>query len=378
MICKKCCKEIPNDSVFCCFCGFQQNRTYAKRKPKSRGNGQGSVYKRGNKYEAQKTLYYYMDGDKRKIKRIRKLFKTKKEANEWLVVATKCEQKVNKTFAAIYKKVQRTEKYANLSKSKLSAYKIAWNKLKSIHTMDIDAVSLDDLNNVVDSVANSFYTKRDIKSLLNKIYRYAEINELVNKNIAVFLELPPEPKSKREAFTLDEIKTLYRDYTNNYVDTEQHIMVGIILTMCFLGTRYGEISIIKKSDIDLEKMYLIGGIKTDAGKNRYIPIPRIISDIFIDIYNYSNSNKLISFSEDHFYKLWHDQISRLGLRKELTPHCCRHTYATVLAEADVQPAIIKELAGHKNYATTLQYTHIANRKKSDTINNVAESILSDN
>ena len=144
-----------------------------------------------------------------------------------------------------------------------------------------------------------------------------------------------------------------------------------MIMMCFLGTRYGEISIIKKSDVDLEHLFMIGGIKTEAGKDRYMPIPKFLSEIFKDIYYYNkDSDKLIGFSEDRFYELWHAQINRLNLNPELTPHCCRHTYATVLAEADVQPAIITELIGHKSYSTTLQYTHITNKKKNDTIDNV--------
>ena len=62
-------------------------------------------------------------------------------------------------------------------------------------------------------------------------------------------------------------------------------------------------------------------------------------------------------------------IDRTKIRG-LNPHCCRHTCATVLAEENVPAAIIKEILGHANYATTLGYTHISIDKKIEAINKI--------
>ena len=83
MNCRKCKKEIPEESSFCLFCGV--NQTTPKQKTKSRGNGQGSVYKLpSGLYKAAVTLGYTLEG--KRVVRTKSGFKTKKEALEYLPV----------------------------------------------------------------------------------------------------------------------------------------------------------------------------------------------------------------------------------------------------------------------------------------------------
>ncbi len=59
------------------------------------------------------------------------------------------------------------------------------------------------------------------------------------------------------------------------------------------------------------------------------------------------------------YDSWNAMRDRLGLRSCLTPYCCRHTYITRLTALKVSPAMLQELAGHEDYDTTLDYTHLS-------------------
>jgi site-specific recombinase XerD len=74
-------------------------------------------------------------------------------------------------------------------------------------------------------------------------------------------------------------------------------------------------------------------------------------------------------SEKVFYNNFYETLERLKIRR-LTPHACRHSAATALAELGIPPAIIKEILGHKEYSTTLGYTHISLSEKLKAVNKI--------
>ena len=84
------------------------------------------------------------------------------------------------------------------------------------------------------------------------------------------------------------------------------------------------------------------------------------------LYN-SAEDKLLTDHEKVWYHKFRSTLETLGIRP-LTPHCCRHTCATALAEAGIQPAIIQTILGHTNYTTTMQYTHISLDELLDGVN----------
>ncbi|MBR1723426.1 MAG: site-specific integrase [Ruminococcus sp.] len=73
-------------------------------------------------------------------------------------------------------------------------------------------------------------------------------------------------------------------------------------------------------------------------------------------------------NKNDFYDEWTAKRAALGLREELTPYCCRHTYITRLTALGVSPAMLQELAGHEDYDTTLDYTHLSVAERLDAVN----------
>ncbi len=138
--------------------------------------------------------------------------------------------------------------------------------------------------------------------------------------------------------------------------------------MIYTGMRYGEISIVKKENVFIDKKYLVGGIKTKAGIDREIPLCDKILPVVEKLYN-EGEKKLHEIAEKEWYTRYYVALEQSGVRG-LNPHCCRHTTATALAEAGVAPAIIKSIMGHEDYATTLGYTHISLSDKLDGINKI--------
>ena len=368
MECKKCGKEISDESVFCSFCGKKQTVEVPRRKTKSRGNGQGSVYKLpDDKWGVEITRGYKIEnGKKTRVIKRKKGFKTKKEALDYLPTLRNNSTKPKDIkFSQLYDEWINSLQYSKKSKGKQAAYKIAYKKCGDLHYKNILDIRTPDIQAVVDSVKGKYYPKHDVKVLCSLLFKFAvKQNYLTDtKNYASFVDLPTAPKSKNVSFTDDEIAAFWKDYESG------NDFTGYILIMIYTGMRYGEMTTIKKANVHLEKNYMIGGIKTDAGINREIAINEKIKPIVEKCY-YRGKRKLMEISEKNFYARYYETLKRNGIPETKKPHCCKHTFASLSARAGTHPAIIREMAGHEDYSTTLQYTHIPLSDKIEAANKI--------
>ena len=283
MECKKCGKEINEESIFCSFCGKKQIVELSVRKTKSRGNGQGTVYKLpDDKWGAEITRGYKIEnGKKTRVIKRKKGFKTKKEALDYLPTLRNDSAKPKDIkFYQLYDEWTQSLQYLKKGKGKQAAYKIAYNKCEDLYYKNILDIRTPDIQAVVDSVKGVYYPKHDVKVLCSLLFKFAvKQNYLTDtKNYAAFVDLPTAPKSKNVAFTDDEIAAFWKDYKKG------NDFTGYILIMIYTGMRYGELYGIKKENIYLDKNYMIGGIKTDAGINREIAIGYKIKPVIKKFY----------------------------------------------------------------------------------------------
>lgn len=361
MPCRKCKKSIPLDSLFCQYCGAKQ-AVEVEHKTKSRGNGTGSVYRLPNgKWRVEITLGYEKNGEKdKRIYKTKSGFKTKKEGLEYLAsISTGTKIDSNIKFNALYEEWS-AQHYKHITKSGEYGYVAAYKQCADLYYKCFTELKTRDLQAVIDKCKNQRRSKADIKSLLNNMYNYAIQNDYCDKNYAEFIKLPPKRKSKNDAFNAEEIEKLWDDYAAGNEFT------SYILIMIYTGMRFGELSTIKKENVFLDKKYMIGGIKTNAGIDREIPIADKILPIVKKLFE-SGNKKLLEIPEKLFYNKYHATIERLKIRS-LNPHCCRHTFSSLMAQAGIQPAIITETAGHEDYSTTMLYTHIQLEEKIKAVN----------
>ena len=108
--------------------------------------------------------------------------------------------------------------------------------------------------------------------------------------------------------------------------------------------------------------FITAGIKTDAGKNRVIPIHQKIYK-FVKHWHDKQGERLICLNgkaistKRYREEFYYPALEKAGVRR-LTPHKCRHTFCTMLAEAGADTLAIKNLAGHSDYGFTANtYTH---------------------
>ena len=177
-------------------------------------------------------------------------------------------------------------------------------------------------------------------------------------------------KKEKEVFTAEEIETLWNNINVPFVDT--------ILILMYTGLRINEMLILKKESVDFENNIITGGLKTDAGKDRSVPIHSKILPIIKKWYSSATSGGPLIFKNDNqeiladYYRkhIYYKILDNLNIKRRV-PHTTRHTCATLLAQAGVDTIAIKQILGHTEYAFTADtYTHTDYKYLQNQINKI--------
>lgn len=366
----KCKSKLPIEAKYCLFCGQDQDKKSSKKK---RGNGQGSVFKLKNgKYRAEVVKGYYHEDGKLKKWTIARSYDKKKDAVEALTMLKNMDRQTKlPTVYELYQNFTSSRKYDKLSKSQKDKLKYAWNRMKKIHYKTIDTLQLPDMQRVIDETTSTYYPAKDMKVLFSHLFTLAIKLEKATLNRAQYIELPEQPSAKRQVFDETEIAKFWDDYNGQNPEgcAEPHEFTGYILIMIYTGMRIGELYGILKENVYLDEQYMIGGEKTEAGKDREIPISDVILPIVNHFYKKGKS-KLIHMGLDKFYEIYKETIQRLEVR-DYPPHTCRHTYFTLLAQNGVHPSIIAAVGGHAQYETAIDhYNRISVKEKLKAVNKI--------
>lgn len=353
MFCKKCNYGLQQEWQFCPNCG---KSVVATRRNRTRPNGTGTVTKRPNgTYRATAILGYYKDdnGKKHRIEKS-KTFTTKKEALEYLPKLYEKPLVNDKiTFAEIYDEWK--EKHAQkVGKSTMDCYSSAYKHCKYVHNKKMSEIKAAHLQKCIDECPNGKRTKQNIKALSSLLFKYAMQNDICDKNYAEFLYCGNDEQKQREAFTSEELQTMF-DKVNEIPD------LRYVLILCYTGFRLNELLKIKKSAFNIKDRYFILGSKTEAGKDRIVPISPKIFDFCTDLADLSNCEYVFAhdngkFSEKAFRKIYYEALDKANIKRN-PPHSCRHTFATLMKNVNAPNTDKQKLIGHSSFEMTAHYTH---------------------
>ena len=326
-----------------------------------RANGNGSITKvsdnRRKPYKVTITKGWDVNTGKQ-LKKVLGYYFTQKEANKALAdyLDTPYDLELaNTTFKEVYEKWSKI-KYPKVSHSAILGYQSAYNNVEKLHNMKIKDIKARHLQEAIDNCSKGQATKKKIKFLFGQMFAYAMQNDIITKDYSEFVDIgKASEESKREPFSNKEIELLWKHIDNiEFIDT--------ILIMIYSGFRIGELLELETKNIDLINMTMTGGLKTEAGKNRLVPIHPKILPLIEKRYNKDNQYLIINFKGkkmkyDNYYKEKFIPIME-QLNMKHRPHDCRHTFATLLSNANANATAIKKMIGHESYATTEKiYTH---------------------
>ena len=345
MICTKCSREIPDDAILCCYCG---KKFIKEKRTGSRANGTGSVYYDNSKkrWVAQVVIGKHYTPDMQiRFDFRRKYFASRTEALQH-VQALKEEKERRPDFTVSYYYTSfENGKCASLSHDKQVAYKIAYNRLKDLHGVPVKDLTITRLQDVLNATCSSYYPARDVRSLLNAIFRLAAADDReVNPVLPSLLHLPKMEEAQVEPFTEEEQLKLWYSYEAGRWNA------ALPLIMIYTGMMTGEMRQLRKDMINLEEKEISGaGLKTKERKKKAILLPDDILPVLEDVISRSTTDQLFPMKDDNFYRLYYAALADAGITRHLTPYSCRHTTATVLAvHENVAPQTLQRVMRWKS------------------------------
>ena len=138
-----------------------------------------------------------------------------------------------------------------------------------------------------------------------------------------------------------------------------------LLTCYAAGLRLSETAALRIADIDSQRMQLTVA-RGKGAKERRVPLsPRLLTElreywktIRPPEVLFPGRDLLRPINVNSMQKVCKAAVLKSGLKKNVTPHTLRHSYATGLLEAGVDLLTISQLLGHKSFSTTLVYLHV--------------------
>ena len=362
MPCRKCKRETPPDAMYCPYCGVSLSPNKVSRKPRTRPNGAGTAIKRGKTWTARVVVGWKVldSGKATPVWRTKGGFTTKKDALAYCPELFKTsKQKPRQTMMQIYDAWLPTHEN-RVGKSTMNCYKAAWKYFKPLYYMPFADIDLDALQECIDDCPNGKRTKENMKALAGLLCKYALPRHQTDMNYAEFLHTGNDAKGTRPAFTKAQVEAI-----RNQIGITPH--ADDVYCLIYTGFRPTEMFGLTKRDYIGGVLY--GGIKTEAGKNRAVPVPSKIADI-IQNRMFGKSDYLFPkddgtqmsakyFRDNYFYQV----LANAGIQDMPTqdkpayyvPYSCRHTFANMLKDIPGSDKDKAALIGHEDYNTTKKH-----------------------
>lgn len=347
-----------------------------------RENGTGSVYKRKDLKRrpwvaTAPAILSWEHGTVCTTRQIIGYFATAQEAKDAIEQYRKNPTtRLNITLEELFSEWKKIS-YQTISKQTQDNYNACWVKLAPLYQYKFREIRTAQMQEIIDHYGQpnngtspmSHSTISKIKALLTQLYDYAMQNDIVNKNYATFIVLPKQPKRAKDSFSDIELEKIRRA-------ADAVPFADVILMLCYTGFRISEFLELTPFSYNAIDHTLTGGKKTDAGRDRVVPVHPLIKP-YLDRWLAKKGNTIICtdsgmpYTADKFRRqCYYPALEAIGIRR-LSPHATRHTFATRLSAAGARAEDIQALAGHKDYNITANtYIH----QNIDTLRNAIEKL----
>lgn len=265
------------------------------------------------------------------------------------------------------------------SKNTLDAYRRDLQKLLVFYAdnhIDYRAVTLEQLDQFAGQLREEGIQARSVARILSGVrsfYRFLTLEKEVEQDPTELLESPQIGKHLPEVLSVEEIDSII-----NVIDVSKPEGIrdrAIIEVLYGCGLRISELCNLRISQLYLEDKYI--RVKGKGSKERLVPIEGVAIDrvrewlvtrmgykvkpseedyVFVSLTRGSRLSRISLFV---YIK---DYAERAGIKKNISPHTFRHSFATHLLEGGANLRAIQMMLGHEDISTTEIYMHIDKSK----------------
>ena len=280
--------------------------------------------------------------------------------------------KNSKDIVGRYRRYLKLEK--GYSANTLDAYLRDVDKLLrylALEQVDVLDVKLEDLEHFAAFISDLGIGPRSLARILSGVrqfYRFLVVDGYLEIDPTELLESPKQPDHLPEVLSTAEVDLL--EQAIDLTKWEGHRNRAIIEVLFSCGLRVSELTNLKLSNLYVDEQYI--RVMGKGSKERLVPIsPRALDELnywFAD----RNEMKIKPGEEDYVFlnRRGHHltrtmiliMIKRYaleaGIKKTISPHTLRHSFATSLLEGGADLRAIQAMLGHESIGTTEIYTHI--------------------
>lgn len=273
-----------------------------------------------------------------------------------------------------------------LSDNSIEAYSRDIDKLQQFadsrsNSLKPDAFTLNDLRqfiNWVNELGMIPSSQARILSGIKSFYKYLLAEDVIKNNPAELLESPKKMRKLPDTLSYQDINKLIEAIDLSKADGTRNKAIIEVLYSC--GLRVSELTELKLSNLYLEiefvkvigkgnkeRLVPIGGEAIKALKlwiehNRvHIPIKKGEEDM---VFLNRRGSRL---SRVYIFMLIKQLAEMAGIKKSISPHTLRHSFATHLVEGGADLRAVQEMLGHESITTTEIYTHLDREYLKETI-----------
>lgn len=217
-----------------------------------------------------------------------------------------------------------------------------------------------------------------ILSGMRAFFKYLLMENLITRDPTELIESPRIGRKLPDVLTVEEMERLIAAIDLSKPEGERN--KAILETLYSCGLRVTELINLKVSNLYFKEEYI--RVTGKGNKERLIPIgSRAIRQIDLYLYDIRSHVSIKKGNEDYLFlnrrgsRLTREMIFTIikdltayaGIRKKVSPHTIRHSFATHLVEGGADLRAVQEMLGHESITTTEIYTHLSREYLRDTI-----------